>query len=897
MQGFSNNLSRPLHFVVYATAGVSGMAGLAVLAGWVFGIPALKSVVPGFIAMQPWTALSFVMGAVALLLAGSGAPAARAASAVPATVLAMCGGMPLMEYLTGRRFGTDLWLFPTAVVSAQPHAYRDPGRMSLAAAVGLTVLAEALLLAPRVTGRPGRVAFSTLATAGLVTAVVALLGYALRLEPLDAMFLRNPLALHSALALALLSIGTLALRPDAGWVPIAAEQGTSGWVTTGLLGVAGLLLAFGTDAAVRAGTIAARAAEATARLEILLSTLKDGESGERGYLLTQRAYYLGSYEAALSRMPDDLAAVEGSLTAVMERPAELGRLRGLVRDKMAVMAETIALLQEGRAADALALVETDRGLTIMNTIRAEVASLEHKAGDDAAVRSTRARRIATVAAIGIMLLAVMAFWALAAAARVRRRAAESLAESEARQRDLLATLGIGTFMARDLDGTIRFWADGCARLYGWTAAEAVGRCAHQLLRTVFPVPLAEIEAALVRTGEWHGDLRHRTLEGRQLVVTAHKVLRRAADGQAGIVLEALTDVTAQRDAERAWHDSEALLRTVIETTRGLIFAKDRQGRMLLANSAFEAVVGKPWAELAGRTDREFLDDPEQGEAVMAIDRQIMATGRTREVEETVTDPTGRTRVWVSTKTPMRNAEGEVFGIVGLSVDITDRKLAEERLRLMVNELNHRVKNTLSTVQAIASQTLRGDHSVVRETFEGRLAALAAVHDVLTREAWKEAALHDVIAGALAPHGGMEGGVFEVSGPPLRLQPRVAVALSMALHELATNATKFGALSFGRVSCGNRSAGHVAIRWKITRDAEPRLRFTWSEADGPVVAEPVSRGFGMRLIERSLALDMGGTVQIVFKPDGVVCVIDAPLAEVAADTTVIPFLRVDSMRGT
>jgi PAS domain S-box-containing protein len=142
-------------------------------------------------------------------------------------------------------------------------------------------------------------------------------------------------------------------------------------------------------------------------------------------------------------------------------------------------------------------------------------------------------------------------------ATTRKEAEAALRDSEAQQRDLLLTLGHGTFMARDPDGTIRYWAEGCERLYNWKAREAVGRSADELLGTIFPIPLSEIEATLERVGEWKGDLRHRTRDGQELTVTAHKRLRRGENGRPGIVMEALTDVTAYRRAESALRENEA----------------------------------------------------------------------------------------------------------------------------------------------------------------------------------------------------------------------------------------------------------------------------------------------------------------------------------------------------
>lgn len=357
----------------------------------------------------------------------------------------------------------------------------------------------------------------------------------------------------------------------------------------------------------------------------------------------------------------------------------------------------------------------------------------------------------------------------------------------------------------------------------------------------------------------------------------------AAGRRAVRIMGTIRDVTVVREAEQERQRAAALLRTIMETAPGLIYAKDRNGRMLLANASALDLIGKPWAEVEGRLDVEYLDDPVQAEALMANDRRIMETGQVEELEELVGTEGAQPRVWLSTKTPLRDADGQVTGLVGVSVEITERKRAEERLRLVIHELNHRVKNTLVTVQAIAAQTLRGANACVRQAFEARLIALSSAHDVLTREAWLGAELADVVAGALTPHGWPDPARFRVSGPPVRLQPRAAVALAMGLHELATNALKHGALSVRE--------GEVQIRWGIGGNDAPRFHLTWTERGGPVAAAPTRRGFGTKLVERSLAQDLGGTARITFAPDGITCTVEAPLAEVAAAAEVVPFLRV------
>jgi two-component sensor histidine kinase len=202
--------------------------------------------------------------------------------------------------------------------------------------------------------------------------------------------------------------------------------------------------------------------------------------------------------------------------------------------------------------------------------------------------------------------------------------------------------------------------------------------------------------------------------------------------------------------------------------------------------------------------------------------------------------------------------------------MADTLAARERhQRLLISELNHRVKNTLATVQAIAGQAFsKGDRIEERQSFEARLFALAKTHDMLTRENWEGAELADLVAEATAPYRQNRSTRFEVCGPNLWVKPSIALALSMALHELMTNAVKYGALSV--------PAGSVAIRWTVSEGKDLILR--WEEKNGPRVAPPQRKGFGSRLIERSLAAELGGEVQLCYEPTGVMCTIRTPLGE-------------------
>ena len=214
-------------------------------------------------------------------------------------------------------------------------------------------------------------------------------------------------------------------------------------------------------------------------------------------------------------------------------------------------------------------------------------------------------------------------------------------------------------------------------------------------------------------------------------------------------------------------------------------------------------------------------------------------------------------------------DGRAERFVGAVVNVTERKRAELHLRLLVNELNHRVKNSLATIQAIANQSFTDGRALddARAAFSSRIVTLSEAHDLLTRENWEGADLHDVTMRLASLHGGV--GRFTLNGPAVRLSPKTALSLSMALHELATNAVKYGALSI--------PDGRVDIVWtQLAQPGAARLALTWTERDGPPVTPPESRGFGSRLIERGLAAELSGSAEIDFHPDGVVCRIEALL---------------------
>jgi PAS domain S-box-containing protein len=259
--------------------------------------------------------------------------------------------------------------------------------------------------------------------------------------------------------------------------------------------------------------------------------------------------------------------------------------------------------------------------------------------------------------------------------------------------------------------------------------------------------------------------------------------------------------------------------------------------------------------------------PEDRPRVLAAIESAIRDGTDYDVEYRIVLPNGDPR-WLHARGRAAQSadDGASRRLAGVSLDITERKRAEEHQKLLVNELNHRVKNSLATVQSIAAQTLRSSASpeFFREAFESRLVALSQTHDLLTRESWAGASLREVFDVELHAMAGEDRVSFTYDAD-VRLNPKAAVALGMGIHELATNAAKYGAFSM--------AAGHVAVSWTIDQNL---LRLTWAESGGPPVTPPARRGFGARLLERGLAAELSGGVELTYDAAGLVCQMALPL---------------------
>ncbi len=305
---------------------------------------------------------------------------------------------------------------------------------------------------------------------------------------------------------------------------------------------------------------------------------------------------------------------------------------------------------------------------------------------------------------------------------------------------------------------------------------------------------------------------------------------------------------------------------------------DAEGRFLRVNEAICSIVGGTREELLGwkpfgRTHPHDRDVDEE-----LYRRQVAGDIGFYSIEKRFVRKDGEV-IWMGVRSStVRDIAGHFLYGARVVHDVSERKEAEERQKLLIDELNHRVKNTLATVQSLATQTARGTDSpeAFREAFEGRLIALSQAYDQLTRRHWTSADLRDIVVGATAHHLARPLEQIAIEGEPITVTPRVALTLALGLHKLTTNASKYGALSV--------SAGRVEVRWRIER-RRPQLsllRIEWRERNGPTVEVLTRQGFGTRFIEGSVASELRGKATLDYDPSGLVCTMQIPLESITLD---------------
>jgi PAS domain S-box-containing protein len=334
--------------------------------------------------------------------------------------------------------------------------------------------------------------------------------------------------------------------------------------------------------------------------------------------------------------------------------------------------------------------------------------------------------------------------------------------------------------------------------------------------------------------------------------------------QVGFSLGRARAEASHRQALEELRLSEERFRLMSENAPVMIWMSDSKGDCLHLNRMLRDFWGVS-DDFANFDWRDTMH-PEDIDHIISAMMQAAVSRAPVTVHGRYLNADGEYRVLRTEARPRLSATGEFQGMIGVNVDVTEQERAEAQRELLFRELNHRVKNTLAVVQAISHQIFRDEQdnpSVA--AFERRLRNLAQAHNLLTRQNWESTPLHQLALDALAGQGA-DLNRITLNGPSVMLPPQQALALTMALHELHTNALKHGALS--------RQKGRVMVDWYQAKDEPQRLVLTWTERGGPPVSQPERRGFGSFLIENVVASDLDGRVTLDFAPGGLSCRIEA-----------------------
>jgi PAS domain S-box-containing protein len=336
------------------------------------------------------------------------------------------------------------------------------------------------------------------------------------------------------------------------------------------------------------------------------------------------------------------------------------------------------------------------------------------------------------------------------------------------------------------------------------------------------------------------------------------------DDSSGVLL-IVTDLTAQKHTEEI-AAAEQFARSILEQATDAVVVCNRFGRITNASWAAEHLLGKPLVgQIAAQVLPLHIGPPESSGGQPAntsagtLWQNILAGKRIRGLEAWIAG--GRPRQhFLASAGPLHDRGGEHVGCILTLTDISERKRAEEHQTMLVAELNHRVKNILAVVQSVALQTIASSGSLgqFRGAFEGRLRTISLAHDILTQLRWGEVELEHLVARSLAPYCGDDR--VEWSGPVLLLEAQSVVSLALVLHELSTNAAKYGAFANG--------GGRVEIAWQRVDGGMAELR--WTERGGPPITQEPSPGFGNKLISRVVAYDLRGSAAMRFEPGGLRC---------------------------
>ncbi|SDP41995.1 PAS domain S-box-containing protein [Filomicrobium insigne] len=444
----------------------------------------------------------------------------------------------------------------------------------------------------------------------------------------------------------------------------------------------------------------------------------------------------------------------------------------------------------------------------------------------------------------------------------------------------LDLLPIGIYVC-DKDGCVLQFNAHAARLWGrkpalkdpserFSGSYRLFRTEDGSRMTPEDTPMAEV----LRTGV---GVRDKTVEierpdGTRITVLANIEPVFDDDGNLEGAINSFQDISELKRALERVELSEKKLHAVFDALPAAVYTTDTDGKLTFYNKASVEMVGREprlgedqWccSSKLFSPDGSAMSHDEYPMAVALHEKRPLT-----EAEVIIERPDGEQVPILAYTTPIFDAVGRLTGGVNVLVDITERKKAQEAQSFLIDELNHRVKNTLATVQSIAGQSFKSATSPADfvEKFSGRVQSLANTHTILTQETWRGAELGRLIGGQVILHEADRARV-DTSGPSVTLAAQPALHLALLLHELAANARRYGALSV--------SEGRLDLTWRVDGDASPILILDWQESGGPPVVTPATRGFGSTLIESGLAA-YGGMAELRFEAEGFGCRISLPL---------------------
>lgn len=381
---------------------------------------------------------------------------------------------------------------------------------------------------------------------------------------------------------------------------------------------------------------------------------------------------------------------------------------------------------------------------------------------------------------------------------------------------------------------------------------------------------AVFEAARQGANRLDVDFRFNRDDGTTICLAGRAELFRDAQGKPSRLLGINFDATPIRTIESERDEASGLLRTFFDSLPGAAYVKDADGRMMLGNAGFAVAVGHAPESYQGKTDIEFIRDPDHARAMMKHDKDVLLSGESHQFEEDLVMADGKLSHWLSVKTPFRDADGRIKGLVGISLDVTERRQAAKRLRFLAEEVDHRAKNLLSIVLSIVRLTKLDDVAAFKTALTGRIQALARAHNLLAASRWQGVDIAALVKEELAPFNRSGAEQIRISGPSLTLEPNASQALAMVLHELAINAATYGALSV--------EGGQLTLGWRLDQiGGRTIVELVWAETGGPAVAAPAAPGFGSTAVRGAIEHQLDGEIDVDWAMSGVTCRIAFPAA--------------------